>query len=359
MKKVLSMVLAVAMMTSMAMATTYTLGKNAISISTGASCIDKDDIALAPGDKLRIYPDQFEENQNGALTKSEFDSDYFSITTKKITKGANLIASVSINDNEGCVEIKFNQDYDLSRKEKDAKKNVEIEKLEVKTKKTVNEDEGTKEIKKNKTFLVCQNLSIAVGHVKVDPYGLQEDMELSSNDLGKVLCFDKDAGGEDVSYGTMSVELGDIAYLEGRVYDGDEVFYDYDEDADTDILKAYPDAEMSFVNIYTNGFPTAMDLEVYADEDEYVYAIKDGKLVASGLKWDEDAYAYTGKIRSSASYVISDIELDTTAVDTDGDGETDDNTTENPETGANDVVGVATALAVVSLVAAGAVSLKK
>ena len=359
MKKVLSMVLAIAMMTSMAMATTYTLGKNAISISTGASGIDKDDIALAPGDKLRIYPDQFEENQNGALTKSEFDSDYFSITTKKITKGANLIASVSINDNEGCVEIKFNQDYDLSRKEKDAKKNVEIEKLEVKTKKTVNEDEGTKEIKKNKTFLVCQNLSIAVGHVKVDPYGLQEDMELSSNDLGKVLCFDKDAGGEDVSYGTMSVELGDIAYLEGRVYDGDEVFYDYDEDADTDILKAYPDAEMSFVNIYTNGFPTAMDLEVYADEDEYVYAIKDGKLVASGLKWDEDAYAYTGKIRSSASYVISDIELDTTAVDTDGDGETDDNTTENPETGANDVVGVATALAVVSLVAAGAVSLKK
>lgn len=123
-------------------------------------------------------------------------------------------------------------------------------------------------------------------------------------------------------------------------------FYDYDEDADTDILKAYPDAEMSFVNIYTNGFPTAMDLEVYADEDEYVYAVKDGKLVASGLKWDEDAYAYTGKIRSSASYVISDIELDTTAVDTDGDGETDDNTTDNPDTGANDVVGVATALAV-------------
>ncbi len=185
-------------------------------------------------------------------------------------------------------------------------------------------------------------------------------MDLDENDLGKIICFDKDEGGEDASYGTMSVDLGDVAYLEGRVYDGDEVFYDYDEDADTDILKAYPDAEMSFVNIYTNGFPTAMDLEVYADEDEYVYAIKDGKVASSGLKWDEDAYAYTGKIRSSASYVISDIELDVSAaVDTDGDGETDDTTTENPETGANDVVGVATALAVVSLVAAGAVSLKK
>ena len=37
----------------------------------------------------------------------------------------------------------------------------------------------------------------------------------------------------------------------------------------------------------------------------------------------------------------------------------DDTTTHNPDTGANDVVGVAVALAAVSLVAAGAVSLKK
>jgi len=36
-----------------------------------------------------------------------------------------------------------------------------------------------------------------------------------------------------------------------------------------------------------------------------------------------------------------------------------DETTKNPDTGANDVVGVAAALAVVSLIAAGAVSLKK
>ena len=112
---------------------------------------------------------------------------------------------------------------------------------------------------------------------------------------------------------------------------------------------------MRFFEIEGNGFPTTLSFELYAAEDEYVYAVKDGKLTNSGLKWDEDVYAWTGKVRSAVQYVISDIELDTTAVDT-GDGDT---TTENPATGANDVVGVATALAVVSLVAAGAVSLKK
>lgn len=161
--------------------------------------------------------------------------------------------------------------------------------------------------------------------------------------------------GDPASYMTTEIDFEGEAYAEGRVYDGDEVFYGFNMDADTDILKAYPDAEMRFFEIEGNGFPTTLSFELYAAEDEYVYAVKEGKLTNSGLKWDEDVYAWTGKVRSAVQYVISDIELDTTAVDT-GDGDT---TTDNPATGANDVVGVATALAVVSLVAAGAVSLKK
>ncbi len=347
MKKVLALVLAVAMMTSMAMAATLKYGEDTVD-SLGASATD--DIVVTPGDTLRIFPEDF--NDSG-VTYDVFDSEYFTLTTKKITKGASLIASVSINDDKGAIDIKFNQDYDLTT----SKKNIEIEELAVKTKKVVNEDEAN-EIKKNKEFEVVKNLSIILTQDKITVELVEDnDVDLNAEGaLGKVVSYEK-ADTNGASYATASVELGDVAYLEGRVYDGDEVYYDYDEDADTDVLKAYPDAEMSFVNIYTNGFPTTMALELYADEDAYVYAIKDGKVVSSGLKWDEDAYAWTGKIRSAASYVISDIELDTSAV-VDGDGETD-NTTENPETGANDVVGVATALAVVSLVAAGAVSLKK
>ena len=359
MRKILSAVLALAMMTSMATATTWVLGEKTIDMTTGASGDFTDNIAVSPSDKLRIYPENFVENQDGDLTYYDFDSDYFSITTKRITTGATYIKSISINDSEGCIEITFNGDYDTAL---NGKRDIEIEELEVKTKKVVNEDEDN-EIKKNATFLVCENLSIDLGYTEYDNYPLNEDMDLDASDLGKIICFDKDYGEDDVSYGTLSVELGDVAYLEGRVYDGDEVYYDYDEDADTDILKAYPDAEISFVNIYTNGFPTAMNLELYANEDEYVYGVRDGKVVSSGLKWDEDVYAYTGKIRSSASYIISDIELDVSddvddTTDTTDDGTTTDGIT-NPDTGANDVIGVATALAVVSLVAAGAVAMKK
>ena len=46
--------------------------------------------------------------------------------------------------------------------------------------------------------------------------------------------------------------------------------------------------------------------------------------------------------------IVTDVEIAAAGADT-----------KNPDTGANDVVGVAAALAVVSLVAAGAVSLKK
>ncbi|MEG0754532.1 MAG: hypothetical protein RR461_11905, partial [Angelakisella sp.] len=113
------------------------------------------------------------------------------------------------------------------------------------------------------------------------------------------------------------------------------------------------DADIRFYNITTNGFPTANTIQLAAEEDEFVYKIVDGKITASGLKWSADDYAWVGKIRSSVSYVVSDVELKA-APATSGDA-----TTGNPDTGANDVVGVAAALAVVSLVAAGAVSLKK
>ena len=70
------------------------------------------------------------------------------------------------------------------------------------------------------------------------------------------------------------------------------------------------------------------------------------------MKWDEDEGAYVLKTRTLGKYVFSDKPLKVTAT-------TDTPETNNPDTGANDVVGVATALAAVALVSAAAVSLKK
>ena len=70
---------------------------------------------------------------------------------------------------------------------------------------------------------------------------------------------------------------------------------------------------------------------------------------------DEDAYEWTSS--KLTTYVVSDSKLK-------ADGTvsgTEDNKTEGdkPDTGANDIVNVAAGLAVVSLIAAGAVVLKK
>lgn len=356
MKKVLALVLAVMMMATVAVA--Y-----------------KEDESFAPGKSMKLGATSFTDD--GTLTgkavpskEVDFNEDNFVVSSKKITKGAAYIDSISFNDDDQLV-IKFKQDYSLTS----SKVNVSISELSVKAKKTI-KDDTTTILKKNEEYTYVNEedtnkINVTLGWTKNtvtvsdadadiylsagDPLYIEYDKEKSTDsavDAGSKI--DVNAG-DAASYMTTEIDFEGEAYAEGRVYDGDEVFYGFNMDADTDILKAYPDAEMRFFEIEGNGFPTTLSFELYAAEDEYVYAVKDGKLTNSGLKWDEDVYAWAGKVRSSVQYVISDIELDTTAVDT-GDGDT---TTENPETGANDVVGVATALAVVSLVAAGAVSLKK
>lgn len=346
MKKVLALVLAVAMMATLAFAVEY----------------------KEPGSSLKLGATSFEDDKGNAVPVSDvdFNEDNFVISTKKITKGASYVDSIAFNDDDQLV-IKFKQDYTLTT----SKVNVTISELAVKAKKTIKDDDTTI-LKKNDEYTYANGkIEIELGWDKSTVAVTDADAEINLT-AGDALYveYDKDetattgsnngsditvSYGDPASYMTTEIDFEGEAYAEGRVYDGDEVFYGFNMDADTDILKAYPDAEMRFFEIEGNGFPTTLSFELYAAEDEYVYAVKDGKLTNSGLKWDEDVYAWTGKVRSAVQYVISDIELDTTAVDT-GDGDT---TTDNPETGANDVVGVATALAVVSLVAAGAVSLKK
>ena len=74
------------------------------------------------------------------------------------------------------------------------------------------------------------------------------------------------------------------------------------------------------------------------------------------MKWDDDEGCYILKTRILGDYVFSDVKLDITA---DAADDTNNGTVTNPDTGANDVVGIATALAAVALVSAAAVSLKK
>ena len=332
MKKILALVLAVMMMATVAFATDATLG-NAGSGTAGTA-------DATPGGKILVYIDAFDKGDGNALTGT-LTSEYFSIAKKTWEKGGSLIKEVKFNDAKERIEIILKDDYTLETPDA-GKYNLIIKALEIKCKK----DTGTAEKRKTYGLLdsVGKELLIGWNVVNVDISASNPTLTLGT--INKMFVEEG-----TVAYATVSFDLPDAAYAEGRVYDGDKYFVDGDTDVDTDIVKKYPDADLEFVNLKNSpSFNSNFDLEVYADEDSYIYEVKDGKLVASSLKWDNDAYAFTGRVRTLGTYVISDTKLNVSAAA---------DTTENPDTGANDVVGIATALAAVALVSAAAVSLKK
>ena len=351
MKKVLALVLAVMMLATTAFA--LDVG------NPGAAGVAWDDVE--PGSSIKIYPGAFAKETGAMPSEATFTSEFFTITAKKFSKGADLVKEVKWNDDDECVEIVLKDNFDLASPEK---ANLIIDTLKVKCKKEV-KDGDDKLVGKNTTWEYVGDINhkndFGVGY-KLGEVTIKEDMDLLVVDSGVTSGLDLATGrpGGNLTdtklvkfkagdeYGTVNIEFDDIAYASGRVYKNDKVFLGYDQKVNVDLVKKYPDADLTFLNLHAT-FNSTMDFEIYADEGSYIYALKDGKLSATNLKWDDDAYAFTGKVRSMGSYVISDTKLAVEA--TAG--------TNNPDTGANDVVGIATALAAVALVSAAAVSLKK
>ena len=372
MKKVLALVLAVMMMATVAFAANPDTGGSTgvidNTIGTDGVLGGINGVGVNPDGKVIIKAGAFEnsngENLGSLLRKGDFSSENFTVTTKRFEKGANLVKSVEFDDDENYIAVKLNDNYDLKRTDTI---NLVIKEIKISAKRKVNED-VTKNSKwtcnKETIDPAVDTLDYRVGyaivrveisddfdvHVDKDS-GVVEDVSASDDSRsviyspnGNLVKFVKGTA----SYGTANIEFGDVAYASGRVYKDDTVFLKFNEDVNVDLVKKYPDADLSFVNF--KGAPTFnsnMELEIYADEDQYIYEVKDNKIAACSLKWDDEAYAFTGKVRTLGAYVISDTKLsiDTTAADG------------NPDTGANDVVGIATALAAVALVSAAAVSL--
>jgi len=149
--------------------------------------------------------------------------------------------------------------------------------------------------------------------------------------------------------GTVKVEKGDKI----QVYVVDKA--NTDEDT-VDAIEAYLgedyDAIVEWYNFEGTGFGADVDFryDAYAEDPHYFYAWDGEKFVDLEAKYDDDEdvddYVFTADAKGII--IVTDVEIVAAEEET-----------KNPDTGANDVVGVAAALAVVSLVAAGAVSLKK
>ena len=122
----------------------------------------------------------------------------------------------------------------------------------------------------------------------------------------------------------------------------------------------YEDADLEM--IFFDGTPEfdyTGTMHAPAEEDAYVYAVIDGKLVADKFTWNKDSECWEMNAKKIEGVVVSDIKLDVSKYNSTVGGNTADENKDNPGTGSVDFVNVAVALGVVSLAAAGAVALKK
>ncbi len=384
MKKVLALVLAVMMMATVAFADVV-VGPGYGDVSNGAK-------NYVPGASIEINDSGIAPNFSGNLLKALNSSNY-SITKVSWKEGRNLVESTKFDDANDKLVVKLKQDYTLTTakslygevnlKGKKVGKGDRPDDLVIMIGYTWNANTSTWDV-----------APYTVGYILADGKGSNPVIQITSNNDAilnangtSIESFDDrgpknapvtedaknylwkvvEGGGEKQGVLEFTAADGDTD-IEVRVYDGNKLYLYNDVAADTDILKKYADADADITFLNFPGSPTfdaTATVRFYKEEGTYIYQNVEGNLTpitarnagaagqtAGNVKWDEDEGAYVLKTRTLGKYVFSDKPLKVTAT-------TDTPETNNPDTGANDVVGVATALAAVALVSAAAVSLKK
>ena len=382
MKKVLALVLAVMMMATVAFAAT---DDDNFLVNPGDENPNDALAGILPGDKINVTalgvaedtagsdePYRFADsgpygnydpdpaNKNKLL--KDFNGTNYTITAVKYSDGKNLVKSVTFNDKEDRVEIKLN--WDLTKAKK-----LDMTFI-LKGKKSGKTRPADVRIRVQRDVNFQRDLDVL--EISLDNEIKLGVFEAAKNTVYEVEKSVADAAGRTQTYGTLefTVAADDDVDVEVRVYDGDRFYLYNNVNADDDVLKKYADTEADITFLNFPGTPTfnaTATVRFYKEEGTYFYVnTGDGKLVdingsarnaggaldtTSKVRWDADEGCYILKTRTLGKYVFSDKKLAVTA--------TADTETTNPDTGANDVVGVATALAAVALVSAAAVSLKK
>ena len=384
MKKVLALVLAVMMLATVAFA------------SSKENVVDEENTVrfggqFAPGDTLYVFKDMWDPAYVGDRVtawsdvtdsgdwNAEINSSNYIVTSQKWTQGKELLGGLEFDDKNDQLKINLKENFTLTQPKtlkgsfslkgkgkggtvldpvtgkheavRPAPIKVEIEITIGNWKQTVPVDPD-KDITLDNSALLNASADVADGGVLAGHLITTNDTNADGD------TFDNDIYNNAVqkftgkNYGTVVIECADEKDTEVsfRAYKNDELFLYNNTSANTALLKAYADqdAEISFLNFVAN--PTlnsTATIRFYKDEESHVYIMKDGKLT-SEVKWDDDEDCFLLKTRTLGSYVFSDKALPFNV-----------ETTANPDTGANDVVGIATALAAVALVSAAAVSLKK
>lgn len=287
-------------------------------------------------------------NGSTAPDKS-LDSSNYTVSGINWTSGKSYIESVKINDSDSTVDIKVKNNYTMVN---NGSKTVEGS--------FILRQKGDS----GKSITYALDRAYTVGYGQEDLTGSTGDEVSPSSDINENLVQTPDAGYTTLTFATVS---GDEVSV--RVYGKEKFYLGTNADANNKVLVANADVSYSYLNFLNfEGSPkfssNATIFFYSADEDAKIYELKDGKLYKTDAKWDDDNGCWTLSTKTPGSYVISDATLKnagSTGSDSSGSGSsgTAGGNVNNPDTGANDVVGVAIALAVVSLISVAAISLKK
>ena len=171
--------------------------------------------------------------------------------------------------------------------------------------------------------------------------------------------------------GTAIFDFEDEAYVTVKMISEEKVVLNLSMAYDKAIDKEYNeyDADLTFYNFKgtKDAFTKTAELLIPAKEATYIYEIVDGELVEVEAEY-VDEYKLEGTNKKYAGwlietkelgyYVVADEELVVAEEEVEAEPEVEADKA-NPETGAADFVGAAVAMAVVSVAAAGALALKK
>jgi len=125
-------------------------------------------------------------------------------------------------------------------------------------------------------------------------FGPGEDLELY--DFGDAATPDE----VTVTFGPLTAEV--------ETKNMKKVLMSYDDEESEELLDAYVEADLAFINCVAT-FRRTTEVTIDAEDYEYLYEVVDGALVAVDAEYDEWTEEFTFKTRKLGNYVLSDTEL--------------------------------------------------
>lgn len=132
------------------------------------------------------------------------------------------------------------------------------------------------------------------------------------NDDGQLWNFEDQDDLQDEEFELTFEEAEDVTFTVDTTHQKDLVLK-MDTDEDEAVEKANPNANMDFFNFYGATFKKTGELFIPADEGSYIYEIVDGALKTVNATYDDFDEGFTIKTKTLGYYVVSDIPLNAAA----------------------------------------------